>query len=245
MNHTQNYQFTIIVPFYNEEENVPAMERNLSAYLPVCIKSPACVLFVNDGSTDRGPALVKEMCGRHSDFFYLSLERNTGLSGALKAGFDNCFSPLLGYIDADFQTDVADFNNLLPYADEYEMVTGIRAKRKDSFVKKASSRFANSFRRAFTHDGVSDTGCPLKVFHTDVARRYPMFTGMHRFLPALTQMVGGRVKQVEVRHYQRVAGKSKYHLFNRIAGPLRDCFAYRWMAKRYVNYKIDEDTVNG
>ena len=72
-----------------------------------------------------------------------------------------------------------------------------------------------------------------------------MFTGMHRFLPALTQMVGGRVKQVEVRHYQRVAGKSKYHLFNRIAGPLRDCFAYRWMAKRYVNYKIDEDTVNG
>lgn len=245
MNRTSDYQFTIIVPFYNEEDNTAAMESKLSAYLPVCAASPACVLFVNDGSTDGGGAIVREFCSRHEDFFYLELESNTGLSGALKAGFDNCFSPLLGYIDADFQTDVNDFNLLLPLAGQFEMVTGIRAKRNDGFVKRASSRFANAFRRAFTHDGVSDTGCPLKVIRTDVARRLPMFNGMHRFLPALVQMAGGRVKQVEVRHYPRLAGKSKYHLFNRILGPLGDCFGYRWMAKRYIDYKIKEDSLNG
>ncbi|MBR5736582.1 MAG: glycosyltransferase family 2 protein [Bacteroidales bacterium] len=244
MNHTSDYQFTIIVPFYNEEENAAAMEKNLASFLPLCSMSPACVLFVDDGSTDNGPALVKEICSRHDGFFYIRLERNTGLSGALKAGFDNCFSPWLGYIDADFQTDPVDFNLLLQYAGEYEMVTGVRAKRNDGFVKKASSRFANAFRRAFTHDGVSDTGCPLKVIRTDVARRFPMFTGMHRFLPALTQMAGGKVKQVEVRHYPRIAGHSKYHLFNRILGPLGDCFGYRWMSKRYINYRIKDDSVN-
>ena len=244
MNRTSDYQFTIIVPFYNEADNVSAMERNLTAFLPQCAMSPACVLFVNDGSTDGGGELVKELCGRHKDFFYIGLERNTGLSGALKAGFENCFSPYLGYIDADFQTDAMDFNLLLQYAGEYEMVTGIRAKRNDGFVKRASSRFANSFRRAFTHDGVSDTGCPLKVIRTDIARKFPMFNGMHRFMPALTQMVGGRVKQVEVRHYPRMAGKSKYHLFNRLLGPLGDCFGYRWMAKRYIDYKIKEDSTH-
>ena len=137
-----------------------------------------------------------------------------------------------------------DFNLLLQYADEYEMVTGVRAKRNDNFVKRASSRFANAFRRVFTHDGVSDTGCPLKVMRTDVARRLPMFTGMHRFLPALVQMAGGKVKQVEVRHYPRTAGRSKYHLFNRLLGPLGDCFAYRWMKKRYIDYKIKDTTEN-
>lgn len=244
MNRTSDYQFTIIVPFYNEADNVAAMERNLTAFLPVCSMQPACVLFVNDGSTDNGGDLVRELCSRHKDFFYIALERNTGLSGALKAGFENCFSPYLGYIDADFQTDAMDFNQLLQYAGEYEMVTGIRVKRNDGFVKRASSRFANGFRRMFTHDGVSDTGCPLKVIRTDVARKLPMFNGMHRFMPALVQMAGGKVKQVEVRHYPRMAGSSKYHLFNRILGPLGDCFGYRWMAKRYIDYKIKEDSLN-
>lgn len=125
------------------------------------------------------------------------------------------------------------------------MVIGIRAKRQDSFVKKASSRFANSFRRAFTHDGVSDTGCPLKVMHSSLAKKFPMFTGLHRFLPAMAQMVGGTVKQIEVRHYPRTAGSSKYHLFNRLIGPLGDCFGYRWMAKRYIDYTIKDTTLNG
>ena len=128
---------------------------------------------------------------------------------------------------------------MLERADEAELVTGIRADRKDSGFKKLQSKIANGFRRSMTHDGVADTGCPLKVMHTDYAKRVPFFTGMHRFLPALIQLQNGRVIQMPVRHFPRVAGKSKYHLWNRLAGPFKDCFAYRWMRKRYINYDVN------
>ena len=123
----------------------------------------------------------------------------------------------------------------------YELVMGIRAGRKDSVFNKLQSRIANGFRRMMTHDGVSDTGCPLKMMHTDYAQRIPFFTGMHRFIPALILLQGGRVKQVPVRHFPRVAGVSKYHLWNRMVSPFVDCFAYRWMRKRYINYSVSDN----
>lgn len=94
-----------------------------------------------------------------------------------------------------------------------------------------------------TNDGVSDTGCPLKIMKTDYAKRIPLFTGMHRFFPALIQLQNGKVLQVPVRHFARVAGKSKYNLRNRLVGPFIDCFAYRWMKKRYINYQIGENNI--
>lgn len=234
-----NYAFTIIVPLYNERENLPRLEERLGAYLQKSALRPACVLFVDDGSTDGGSTLLEEVCARHDDFFFLRFARNCGLSAALKAGFDVCSSPYVGYIDADLQTDPDDFDLLLPYAADFAMVTGIRTQRNDGFVKRVSSKIANGWRRMMTHDGVADTGCPLKVLQTATARKLPMFTGMHRFLPALVQMAGGTVKQVPVRHYPRVAGKAKYHLFNRLWGPFNDCFAYRWMKKRFIDYTIE------
>lgn len=234
-----NYAFTIIVPLYNERENLPRLEERLGAYLQKSALRPACVLFVDDGSIDGGSTLLEEVCARHDDFFFLRFARNCGLSAALKAGFDVCSSPYAGYIDADLQTDPDDFDLLLPYAADFALVTGIRTQRNDGFVKRVSSKIANGWRRMMTHDGVADTGCPLKVLQTATARKLPMFTGMHRFLPALVQMAGGTVKQVPVRHYPRVAGKAKYHLFNRLWGPFNDCFAYRWMKKRFIDYTIE------
>ncbi|MFV0588715.1 MAG: dolichol-phosphate mannosyltransferase, partial [Bacteroides reticulotermitis] len=93
-------------------------------------------------------------------------------------------------------------------------------------------------------DGVQDTGCPLKVLHTDCAKQIPFFTGMHRFLPALVLLQQGRVKQIPVRHFPRTAGKSKYHLRNRLVSPFIDCFAYRWMKKRYINYHIADNNLS-
>ena len=184
-NKTSAYDFTIIVPVYNEEGNMSRLEEALSAF--------------------KAQAKVKT-------------------------------SKWVGYIDADLQTTPEDFNLLLEHASDYELVMGIRTGRKDSFVKNMSSKIANGFRRMMTHDGVQDTGCPLKVLHTDYAKRIPFFTGMHRFLPALIQLQEGRVKQIPVRHFPRVAGKSKYHLANRLIGPFKDCFAYR--RKRYINYRV-------
>ena len=234
-----NYAFTIIVPLFNERENLQRLEERFTEFLPESLLQPACVLFVDDGSTDGGSALLEEMCARHPDFYFIRFTHNCGLSAALKAGFDACTSPYVGYIDADLQTDPDDFNLLLPHASQFELVTGIRTNRKDGFVKRVSSKIANGWRRMMTHDGVSDTGCPLKVLQTSTARKLPLFTGMHRFLPALVQMAGGTVKQVPVRHYPRTAGKAKYHLFNRLWGPFNDCFAFRWMKKRYIDYTID------
>jgi hypothetical protein len=101
-----------------------------------------------------------------------------------------------------------------------------------------SSTIANGIRRAFTHDGMDDTGCPLKVIKTDFAKNIPMFKGLHRFLPAMILLQNGRIKQIPVQHFPRIAGVAKYGLWNRLLGPLLDCFAYVWMKKKYINYKI-------
>lgn len=241
-NKLKDYKLTIIVPVYNEEDNIASLELRLSEFLPQSLCS-ACVLFVNDGSKDNSLPLIKDVCKRQKDFYYISLGKNSGLSAAMKAGIDVAASDYVGYIDADLQTTPEDFNLLIPYIKEYELVMGIRANRKDSFFKNLQSKIANGFRRMMTNDGVTDTGCPLKIMHTAYAKRVPFFTGMHRFLPALIQLQNGSVKEIPVRHFPRVAGVSKYHLWNRLVSPFMDCFAYRWMKKRYINYTVAENNV--
>lgn len=240
MNKTANYEFTIVVPVYNEQDNLARVEEQLSRFLPTA-RMKSCVLLVNDGSTDDSLKLIKEICRRQPDFFYISSNENHGLSTAMKAGIDTVGSRYMGYIDADLQTDPEDFNLLLEYVPDYELVTGIRAKRMDSVFKKLQSKIANGFRRSMTGDTATDTGCPLKAMHTDIAKRIPFFNGMHRFLPALFALEHARFKELPVRHYPRIAGVSKYHLWNRLVGPFNDCFGYRWMKKRYIQYHIDEE----
>lgn len=237
-NKTSEYQFTIVVPVYNEEANMAALEQDFASYLPMAAM-PACVLFVNDGSVDASLSFLREMCARHTNFFYISFACNAGLSAAIKAGIDYCESPYVGYIDADLQTSPEDFNLLLAEAPDHELVTGIRVGRKDTRWKRIQSRIANRFRRMMTGDTAQDTGCPLKVLHTDVARRIPFFRGMHRFLPALVMLEQGRVAQIPVRHFPRVAGVSKFSFRNRSIGPFMDCFAFRWMKSRYIRYDVE------
>ncbi len=242
MNKTQEYELTVVVPVYNEVESLPRVERAMREWLPT---SPvkACVLMVNDGSKDGSLELMREICARNEAMFYISLAKNGGLSAAMKAGIDATHSRYVGYIDADLQTTPEDFNLLLAHIADYQLVMGIRAGRKDSFFKNLQSKIANGFRNMMTHDGAKDTGCPLKVMWTDYAKRVPFFTGMHRFLPALIQLQEGRMMQIPVRHFPRTEGVSKYHLWNRLIGPFKDCFAYRWMRKRYINYSIGEGNV--
>ena len=243
MNKTSEYRFTIIVPIYNEEDNIARLESTFAEYLPKCIEK-ACVLFVNDGSKDSILKGIEEICSRNKDFYYISFDRNRGLSAAIKAGFDTCESPLVGYMDADLQTTPEDFNLLLPHAADYTLVSGIRARRNDSGSKRIQSKIANGFRRMMTGDTATDTGCPLKVMQTPYAKRIPMFKGMHRFFAALiTLQDGGTFFETPVRHFPRTAGQSKFHLWNRLIGPFQDCFAFRWMRSRYINYHIAKDNI--
>ncbi|HAH33443.1 MAG TPA: dolichol-phosphate mannosyltransferase [Flavobacteriaceae bacterium] len=231
------YDFTIIVPVYNEEDNLNRVEKELLAYTNMAIKKTE-ILFVNDGSTDKSQAMIESICAKNEAFGYISFKKNKGLSAAIKAGFDHVSTDLVGYIDSDLQTSPEDFNKLLEHVDSYDLVTGVRADRKDNFIKNMSSTIANSIRRGFTHDGMDDTGCPLKVLKTRYAKRIPMFKGLHRFLPAMILLQEGKVLQIPVRHFPRIAGTAKFGVWNRLLGPLMDCFAYLWMKKKYINYTI-------
>ncbi|WP_417361004.1 glycosyltransferase family 2 protein [Galbibacter sp.] len=232
-----DFEFTIIVPVYNEQDNLERIESTFATYFETTALSTK-VLFVNDGSKDNSQKIIEEICNRSPRFGFISFKENKGLSAAIKAGFDTVETPLLGYIDADLQTNPEDFNKLLEYRDEFHLITGVRSDRKDSFFKNLMSKVANGIRRSFTHDGMEDTGCPLKVIHTDYAKRIPMFKGLHRFLPAMILLQEGKIIQVPVRHYPRIAGKANFGLWNRLVGPFTDCFAYLWMKRKYINYTI-------
>jgi len=228
---------TIIVPVYNEQDNLKRVENELQDYIDHA-RIPTSVLFINDGSTDTSIKIIRQICLDRPHFYYVNFDKNYGLSAAIKAGFDNSSTSLVGYIDSDLQTSPKDFDLLLEHIGEFDLVTGVRSNRKDSFIKNMSSTIGNGIRRSFTHDGMDDTGCPLKIIKTEYAQRIPMFKGLHRFLPAMVLLQNGKVKQVPIRHFERIAGTANFGVWNRLLGPLMDCFAYLWMKNKYINYKV-------
>lgn len=234
------YQLTVIVPVYNEEDCLHQLKEETDLFLKES-SIESTILFVNDGSSDNSQELIEEICKTNDAYAFLKLKENSGLSTAIKAGIDHATTNLIGYIDSDIQTKPIEFLKFYEFLDEYEMINGIRQKRKDTFVKKLSSKIANAFRRAMINDGIEDTGCPLKIIKAENAKKIPFFDGMHRFIPALIQLQGGRVKQVPVAHFERYAGEAKYHLWNRIKKPLVDTFAFRWMRNRYISYQIEKE----
>lgn len=236
-----NSELTIIVPVFNEEESLEAFFQKMEDFSDKC-PIPLHLLFINDGSTDNSSSLLSKKCQEKETWKTLSLFRNYGLSTAIKAGFDNCRTDLVGYIDADLQTHPSDFLSYLNHFPQYDMVNGIRQKRQDKMIKKISSKVANAYRRFMINDKIDDTCCPLKIMKMSYVENMPFFNGMHRFLPALIQLQGGKVKQVPIAHYPRFAGTSKYHLFNRLVGPFFDTLAFRWMRRRYISYKIANTT---
>ncbi len=228
---------TVIIPVFNEEESLLSLFKEMDEFISI---SPITsqVLFVNDGSTDNSANMLDEKCADFQNYTCLTLDKNYGLSTAVKAGIDACETPLVGYLDADLQTKPQDFLHYFKYFPEYDMVNGIRQNRKDNLKKKISSKIANTYRRVMINDGIEDTCCPLKILKTSYAQQMKFFNGMHRFIPALIQMQGGKVKQVPISHYPRYFGTSKYHIWNRLFGPFFDTLAFRWMQSRNISYKI-------
>jgi dolichol-phosphate mannosyltransferase len=237
MSEARTESLTIVIPVYNEEESLDFLTFQLKRFLNIT-PVDTTVLWVDDGSTDHSCEKIEKVCSNDSRFSYIFLEKNGGLSAALKAGFDASHSTLIGYMDADAQTLPMDFLRLLEYAPWYGLVMGIRENRKDSLIKRITSRWANRIRQWILGDGIKDSGCPLKVMKAEVAHRLPFFNGMHRFIPALVMMQGAGVKQVPIHHFKRYAGESKFSTWNRLIGPFFSMLFVRWMKNHYVHYSI-------
>ena len=146
---------------------------------------PFEIIFVDDGSSDGSSDALDNLAVQHSQIRVFHFDRNYGKTCALEAGFSQSSGEIIIQIDGDLQQDSQDILKLLPYTDTHDLVCGWRQERQDGLVKKMSSRIANRVRNFFTHDGVHDTGCPLKIFRRPVLERLRLFEGMHRFFPAL------------------------------------------------------------
>ncbi len=228
---------SVIVPLFNEEENVPILQAELSAALAGI---PHELIFVDDGSTDRTLACLT----RTPEVRILHFEKNAGQSAAMYAGANAAHGATVVLIDGDLQNDPADIPLLLAEIKRgADLVCGYRARRKDTLVKRLTSRIANFVRSRFTKDGVRDTGCTLKAMRRECVRTLVPFKGMHRFIPALVKGAGYRLVEVPVNHRPRQFGQSKYGLGNRAVRATVDMFGVRWLLSRQLTYQVRDEMV--
>lgn len=232
-------EISVIIPVYNEEESLVPLFDVLQEVLQELERSFE-ILIVDDGSTDGSPAVMERLKKENSRIRIIRHGSNYGLSAAMGSGFRMARGSILATMDADLQNDPRDLPLLLSKLGEADAVVGWRHERRDPLVKKLSSLAANWIRNRLTDDDIHDTGCSLKVFRREFIQRVKMFKGMHRFLPTLLKLEGARVLQVKVRHHPRRYGEAKYHLANRLWGPLFDLLAVRWMKQRLVVVESEE-----
>lgn len=236
-------RLSIVLPAYNEEGNIAPLAAELAAVAPrLAPRWTVETLFVDDGSTDGTRAEILAARARHPELGVrvIALDRNRGLTAAMDAGFRAARGEVVATLDTDLQNDPGDLPALLAHLDRADVVIGVRVNRRDGFVKRASSKIANAIRNRATREDIVDTGCSLKVYRKPYLDRIKLFTGLHRFLPTLLKLEGARVVQVPVNHRPRVHGRAKYHLWNRLVGPLLDLFAVRWMQRRHLGYRWEE-----
>ena len=223
---------SVIVPLFNEEENVPILQGELTLALAGLDYE---IIFVDDGSSD--DTVERIVFGQ--GIRLLRFERNAGQSAALYAGLQSVRGRTAVLIDGDLQNDPADIPRLLAEIERgADLVCGYRSQRKDTFVKRVTSRIANSVRSRFTRDGVRDTGCTLKAMRRECIDALLPFKGMHRFIPALVKGAGYRLVEVPVNHRPRKFGQSKYGLGNRAIRATVDMFGVRWLLSRRLDYKL-------
>jgi glycosyltransferase involved in cell wall biosynthesis len=181
------------------------------------------------------------LAGEHPQVRYIAFAENRGQSAAFCAGFDAVDSDIVVTMDSDLQNDPMDIPRMLDmFGNDCEMVVGWRAKRRDTLIKRLSSKIANAIRDWFTDDGVHDTGCSLKVMRTDLLRRLPRFKNMHRYFPILMKMQGARIREVKVNHRERFSGVSKYGTIDRAVAGIYDLIGVQWLIKRHIDYSVRE-----
>lgn len=223
---------SIVIPLYNEEENVAKLQEELELALDGTEHE---IIFVNDGSLDGTVARIQKMQGIR----VLEFERNAGQSAALFAGIHATSGVVIVLLDGDLQNDPADIPRLLAEIQKgADLVCGYRVKRKDKLSKRLTGRIANLIRSRFTRDGVRDTGCTLKAMRRECIGALIPFYGMHRFIPALIKGAGFKLVEIPVNHRPRAFGKSKYGFGNRAFKATVDMLGVRWLLSRQLNYRF-------
>ncbi|HEV2852837.1 MAG TPA: glycosyltransferase family 2 protein [Thermoanaerobaculia bacterium] len=234
-------EISVVIPVFNEEENLPVLAAEIRGALRG-IGRPYEVIYVDDGSTDSSPEVLRALAREDPTVRIVRQRRNAGQSAALDAGFRFARGGIVVTLDADLQNDPADIPKLLEHMDAYDVVSGVRVNRQDTWARKVSSRIANRVRNRLTHDDVTDVGCTLRACRAEYLPRIPMFTGMHRFLPTLLKMAGARTTEIPVHHRPRLHGQPKYTIGNRLWRALADLFAVRWMQKRWIDRRLSEES---
>jgi dolichol-phosphate mannosyltransferase len=227
---------SVVIPVCNEEDNVLPLAREIHAALAGRYAFEQ--VFVDDGSTDQTAERV--LAAREQgmpEIRLLQHVQRSGQSAAVATGVRHSRGRWIATLDGDGQNDPADFPRLLealtkPASPRLKLVMGNRTTRRDTWLRRVSSRVANGVRGSILKDGTPDTGCGIKVFDRDVFMHLPRFRNMHRFMPALFQREGFDVVSLPVNHRERMRGESKYGLHNRLWVGIVDLFGLSWLIRR-------------
>jgi len=235
----QNIKISVILPAYNEKENllllIPEVADAVSG-----VTSDYEILLIDDGSTDGTHEIAEGLIARFPSLKYIRIKKSRGLSVVLAAGFEYSSGQIIVTMDSDLQYDPRDIPRLLENIDGYDMVCCHRQNRRDTLLKRISSKIANKFRRSITKDEINDAGCIFRAFRKECLKSIALFNGFHRFLPALFKFRGFKVIEIKVKHLPRRYGESKYNIRNRIFKGILDTLAVKWMQIRQIEYEVTD-----
>ncbi|MGE3774734.1 MAG: glycosyltransferase family 2 protein [Gammaproteobacteria bacterium] len=236
--------YSVVIPCYNERDNIVELAREVRA---ACGDGDYEIVIVDDCSSDDSVARLQAVQGEFDGRLRVVRHgTNSGQSAAICTGVDFARGKAIVTLDGDGQNDPADIPCLLSTLQQAEqgtplIVCGHRRQRRDSFVRRLSSKVANAVRAAALQDATPDTGCGLKALERELFMRLPRFNHMHRFLPALVQRAGGRSVSVEVHHRPRLHGQSKYGIGNRLWVGIVDLFGLMWLIRRRFKPSRNEE----
>jgi dolichol-phosphate mannosyltransferase len=237
---------SVVIPVLNEAPNVAPLVREIAAALEGRLDYE--IVYVDDGSVDETAAAVAALAREQPRLRLVRHRRSFGQSTAIRTGVKAARAPWIATLDGDGQNDPADIPRLWEIARRASsqpplLVAGHRARRRDSSMKRLSSRIANEVRRALLGDGTPDSGCGLKLFPRALYLELPFFDHNHRFLPALVQRAGGRVLSVPVNHRPRERGRSNYGTLDRLFVGIVDLMGVMWLMRRAKKAEIIPDDV--
>lgn len=230
-------EISVVIPIYNEDKNILPLYNRLKDVLNDLGKNYE-IIFVDDGSRDDSLKFLQQLKNKDSAVKILKMKRNYGQTAALDAGFKASRGEIIISMDGDLQNDPQDIPRLIEGLKDCDLVCGWRKIRHDPLSKKIPSKMANFIRRLILKDRIVDIGCTLRAYRRTVPEKIKLYNGLHRFIPNLVELEGFSIKQIEVQHHPRFAGKSKYNIRKRLIKPFVDLAVVFWMKKNLLRYEI-------